>query len=64
MGIVTLREEPISEEMIDATLADSFLQAIRHHGRLGRERHHGKDLAAGLDHVTGPLRHVYPTCPV
>jgi hypothetical protein len=48
MARTSVRDEPLSEEMIDATLADSFPASDPPSWTLGRERYHGKDFVTGI----------------
>lgn len=43
MGAMSARDQPLSEEMIDATLADSFPASDPPSWTLGRERYQGKE---------------------
>ena len=48
MGATTVRDQPLSEEMIDATLADSFPASDPPSWTLGRDTYHGKEPATAI----------------
>ena len=48
MRATSRRNQEISEEMIDSTLADSFPASDPPSWTLGRERYHGKEFVTGI----------------
>ena len=48
MGTISGREQSLSEEMIDATLADSFPASDPPSWTLGRDAYHGKEPATAI----------------
>ena len=49
MDATTARNQPLSEEMIDATLADSFPASDPPSWTLGRESYQGKESATAIE---------------